>query len=239
MIKFSKIVFIVIFIIIVLMLSMFWFRENNLFVFNRVKVINNNLLSDEEIIELADLKFSQEIFDVDTDAIKKRLITHPLIKNVSISRQLPSAIKIKVEEQDLIATVPGSKLHVLNSEGNIVETDRMNALYDLPIITGIAFKLDSLSNTLMYKMTMILKAVRLSNFRLYQDISEIHYDKRYGIILYLRKKAVPIIFGFNEYSRKIIYLSTIYDYLQKKNELSIVKTIDVRFKDQVVVSSGN
>ena len=109
------------------------------------------------------------------------------------------------------------------------------------MITGTYFRTDSVGNKVVspkiHEMIRILKALRLINYRLYHDISELHYDKKYGIVLYLRKNAVPIILGFNNYSRKINKLSAIYEILQSQTKLSTLKTIDVRYEGQVVVKN--
>ena len=239
MLKLTKIIFNIMLVTSVLILALLWLRKYDLFVINRVKVIGNKLLTKEEIIELAAIDFSQEVFKIDVDAIKKRLLTDPLIKEAAVSRYLPSAIKIQVKEMDLIANITCSELSTLDSDGNIVNTKKILAFYDLPVITGTKFNTDSLGNRVasqqMYKMIEILKFLRLTNFELYHEISEINYNKNYGILLYLRKKTIPIIFGFDNYLRKINYLSAVYEVLKKKSELSSLKVIDVRFNGQVVV----
>lgn len=239
MLKLIKILFNIIIVTSTLILTLLWLRKNDLFILNRVKVIGNDIFTKDEIIELAGLDFSKEIFKVDPEEIESRIISKPLIKNATVSRYLPSAIKIKVEERDLIANASCSKLCALDCEGEIVYTEKFEALYDLPIITGTKFKTDSVGNKVipqvMNEMISILKALRFINFQLYHEISEIHYDKNYGVILYLRKNVIPIIFGFNDYSRKISYLSAMYEVLYKRNELLTIKSIDVRFDGQVVV----
>jgi len=239
--KASKISFYIITISAVLLLTMFWFWENDLFTLNRVKVVGNNMLSKEEIIELADIDFSQEIFMVDLSEIEDRLLTNNLIEKISVSRYLPSAIKIKVTEKDLIANVSCSELCALDSHGEIVDTPKLSALYDLPVITGVEFKTDSLGkktvSPLMENMILILKAIREINFQLYHELSEIHYDKNTGIILYLKNRVLPVILGFNDYPRKIAYFSAIYDMFQDNNEFATIEAIDVRFNGQIIVKN--
>ena len=65
MIKTFKITFSIISITAVTVVCLLWLRENNLFILNRVKVVGNNFISNEEIIELADLDFSKEVFHLD------------------------------------------------------------------------------------------------------------------------------------------------------------------------------
>ena len=239
MLKLSKIILNILIITFFLGLTLIWLRKNDLFVVDNVKVVGNSLLTREETIELANIDFSKEIFHIDLRAIEDRLLANELIEKVSVSRYLPSAIKIKIEEKDLIATIADKKLIALESNGGIVNTDRLTALYDLPVITGAHLVTDSAGTKFIsepiVEMVQILKALRSINLQVYHDLSEIHYDQNSGIILYLREKPIPIILGFHDYARKIYYLTTMYDLLKKRNELLTLSSIDIRFAGQVVV----
>ncbi len=216
-----------------------WMRKNDLFMLSRVKIIGKNILTDEEIIELADIDFSQEIFNVNLSIIEDRLLTNPLIKKVDVSRYMPSALKIIIEEYNLIANVSYSELCAIDIEGQIVKTDKIIAVYDLPVITGTQCRTDAIGRDVaslqMYEMVKILTELREKDFKLFHDISEVNYNKDIGYILYLRKNTIPVILGFENYSKKIKYFSTIYDVLQKQEKLLASKTIDIRFDGQVVV----
>ena len=213
MIKIFKIIFSIITITAVTVVCLLWLRENNLFVLNRVKVVGNIFITKEEIIELADLDFSKEVFYLDKEMIRRNVLDHPLIKDVVVTRYLPSAVKIKVTEFDIIASSINSKKNILDSEGTIISTDRFDITYDFPVITGTSIAIDSLGfeevPSTMKEMIKILKAVRAINFQLYHEISEIHFNKKVGIIIYLRNKVLPVIFGYRDYSRKVNYFSTI------------------------------
>jgi cell division protein FtsQ len=239
MLKISKIILNILLVALVLAITLMWFRENKLFVIDQVKVEGNKILSYEEILKQANLDLSKDIFEIDLDAVEERLITHELIEDVDISRFLPSALKIEIIEKDIIANVSESKLIAIDSKGNVVETERYFALYDLPIITGTNLIPDSLGQLyappIVQEMVTILKAIRKINLQLYHDISEINFQRNYGILLFLRKNAIPIILGYGNYQNKMYNLSLIYNLLNKREELLSLKSIDVRFQSQVVV----
>lgn len=239
MLKISKIILNILLVALVLAITLMWFRENKLFVIDQVKVEGNKILSYEEILKQANLDLSKDIFEIDLDAVEERLITHELIEDVDISRFLPSALKIEIIEKDIIANVSESKLIAIDSKGNVIETERYFALYDLPIITGTNLIPDSLGQLyappIVQEMVTILKAIRKINLQLYHDISEINFQRNYGILLFLRKNAIPIILGYGNYQNKMYNLSLIYNLLNKREELLSLKSIDVRFQSQVVV----
>jgi len=224
-----------------LVLMYMFLKENDLFILRQVQVVDNRLLLKKDIIKLADLELKQNIFKISIPVIKKRLLANSLIKDVKISRRLPGTIRIKVKENDLIATIYDKRMLALEINGGVIPTNTSTALYDLPVVTGARVFVDSTgyitpSKTLM-TVLKILKAIRLMNINFYHGISEIHYSKNFGILIYLRQHTIPIIVGLDNYSEKLCNLSVTYDLLAARNELSNLAAIDARFQGQVVVRS--
>jgi len=238
MVKIAKIAFYAIMLACFFIITIMWLRENDLFVLNRVKVIGNKLLTSEEIIDLADLDFSSEIFEIDIDAVKKRLLSNELIADVKITRNRPSAIKIKVTERDLIAVSAGSRLNTVTTDGCIVDTDNFRALYDLPMMTGSHFVYDSLGQKIvsdtMQDMIFILTIIRTIDLQLYHTISEINFDPESGITLFYGNKSIPIVLGFDNYIDKLYNLYIFNSHMKDSDEFNKIKTIDVRFAGQIV-----
>ncbi|MBN1154624.1 FtsQ-type POTRA domain-containing protein [candidate division KSB1 bacterium] len=238
MLKVAKIAFYTIVLAGFFIIAIIWLRANDLFVLNRVNVVGNRLLTSEEIIDLADLDFSKEIFDIDVDAVRERLLSNELIKSVKITRYRPSAIKIKVTEKDLIAVSAGSRLNTVTSDGLIVDTDNFRAIYDLPMITGSHFIYDSLGQKIvsddMWDMVYILNIIRTLDLQLYHSISEINFNYDSGVILFFGDRPLPIILGFDDYMDKIYNLYIFYAHMRNSDELNRIKAIDARFAGQII-----
>lgn len=62
----------------------------------------NKLLSDEEIMKIAQIETYPEFFLTWNSQIKERLEKSPLIENVSIKKDFHNTVKIKVKEQELL-----------------------------------------------------------------------------------------------------------------------------------------
>ena len=227
-----------------LMLMLIWFWKNEAFELKAAKIQGNRFVTREEIFELAGIDFSKDIFEVNTGEIEKRILTQPMIEKASVTRFLPSALKIKVKERDLLAVISGSEISAIDITGNILTQFPTESVYDLPAITGLHFQLDSLKvstpgkpEPVHQQAVNILKEIKSFDLLLYHEISELNYSQNHGFIFYLRTKNIPIIFGRDDYSQKILYFSTIYHHLLDKNRLATTKVIDIRFKDQVVVNN--
>jgi cell division septal protein FtsQ len=243
MLKIFNISFSIIIIAMMLMVTMIWFWKNDAFELKAAKIQGNRYVSKEEIFELAGIDFSKDIFEVNTGEIEKRILKHGMIEKVSVTRFLPSALKIKVRERDLIAAISGSEISAVGVDGNILTQFPMESVYDLPVITGFHFQSDSSgvrspdNPELVQQAVAMLNEIKSRDLVLYHELSDLNYSRDHGFIFYLKERNIPVVFGFDDYLNKIQYFLTIYHHLLDQNELEQAKVIDVRFKDQVVVKN--
>ncbi len=243
MLKIFKISFSIIFFTMLLMVTLIWFWKNDAFELKAVKIQGNHFIAKEDIFELAGIDFSKDIFGVDTGEIEKRILKHGMIEKVAVTRFLPSALRIKVKERNILAVISGSDLSAVDVNGKIFSQFPAESIYDLPAITGFHFRTDSTGRRrpdhpeLVQKAIYILSALKTHDLLIYHELSDLHYHQNQGFILYLKKKSIPVILGLEDYSQKLNNFLVIYHYLLDKNELEPVKLIDLRFKDQVVVKS--
>ena len=243
MLKIFKISFSIIIIAMMLMVTMIWFWKNDAFELKAAKIQGNRYVSKEDIFELAGIDFTKDIFEVNTGEIEKRILKNGMIEKVSVTRFLPSALKIKVKERDLVAAISGSEISAVDIEGNILTQFPMESVYDLPVITGFHFQTDSMgvrspdNPELVKQAVAMLNEIKSRDLVLYYDLSDLNYSQDHGFIFYLKDNNVPVVFGFDDYSKKIQYFLTIYHHLMDKNELAQAKVIDMRFRDQVVVKN--
>ena len=243
MLRALKISFNILIIAMMVMLALVWFWKNEAFELKAVKIQGNRFVSKQAIFDLADIDFSKDIFKVNTGEIEARILAHPMIDKVSVNRFLPSALKIKVKERNLVAVISGSEISAVDVAGNILTQFPAESVYDLPAITGFHFQSDSSTFKKPAQPQLVAQAVEMLNeikamdILLYNEISELNYSPNHGFVIYLKMKNIPVILGREEYSRKIQYFSTIYHHLLSKERLARAKVIDIRFKNQVVVKS--
>ncbi len=225
-----------IFVVIFLLL---W--HNNIFVLKAVRIYNNKLVTKNDILQKTVFDFSTDIFNINTDKIEQDIIKHPMIKDVKVNRYYPSFLEIWVKEHELIAGISGSDIAAVTEKGNLIFKYNPLILYDLPIITGIHFTTDTLGNRLsenprlIKKGVNIFKAIKEIDPLLFYEISELNFSQDKGMIFFLKKNNIPVIFGENNLLRKLNYFSTIFDELFEKKSLNSVLALDIRYEGQVVV----
>lgn len=136
--------------------------------FMKVKIKNiyvsgNTVLSEQEVIELANLEDYPSFLKTSSYSIKKRIKNNKYIKDVTVRKSLIATVKIYIEEYDL--------LFVKSSEGKVVldnhkEIDDNGKTYSIPILVN--YVPDTIYKTFVEHMKEIDKEIR-------NKISQIEY----------------------------------------------------------------
>ena len=158
----------IIFIFCILLIVIFMFNSN-LFFIERVSILNNGFLSDEEILSLSGIEVSDNIFKVKISDIHDKLVEHPRIKEVDVSRRLPNKIIIDVlERHEFIAINYIGIYFIVDSEGYIINSMKENlGLYEVSGLEVVGYKdgskIETLDDKLLESIMKIAKYVEMSN----------------------------------------------------------------------------
>ena len=216
-------------------------RKNNGFQLTAVKIYNNYFVTKEDIARLAILDFSKDLFEIDLKKMAAQISTHPMIEKVSISRFYPSVLKIRIKEYQLLTGVAGWDVVAIAETRKLIFEYTPEALYDLPMITGIHLNKNETqaglpeNQKLLGQAVQILKMIKKSDPNLYSEISEINFSQDNGMMFLLRKGNLPVILGNSNYLKKLNYFATVYYYFLETKKFNQIQTIDVRFDGEVVV----
>jgi cell division protein FtsQ len=173
-------------------------------------------------------------------AIRKRLVSHPYIRDARVFRTYPDAVTISIEERVPVAsfTVDGV-IRYIDDEGVVLPYMESGAPYDLPGIAGIP----ELGRTRIghavegeeyFEALGILSAALQTDSSVYRLISEVDMKNGAEVYLYSSENAVPIIFGHGDERRKFSMLRAFWDKFVKAEGPENLEYLDLRFSDQVV-----
>lgn len=96
--------------------------KSEYFKIKEVEVKNNNLISRDEVIILANV-IGENIFFLDKDKVKTNIQNNPYVKDVKINRKLPSKIILTINEKDIKGIIKVKNYFVdIDSEGRMVHT---------------------------------------------------------------------------------------------------------------------
>ena len=188
-------------------------------------------VTEKEILALACIKPSQNILTVNLGEMARNIKVNPWIGDVSIERDLPNRLIIKVREKKAIALVKRNKsLYFMDSNGIIFKKLKNGEKADLLILTGFH------ENTALAKKFTELIACLSSNngFPEIRDVSEIHGDKLFGFSLFTNSN-LSLHLGFENYGGKLQLLKLIMTDLTRKNLNKGFFHIDLSNTSMVVV----
>ena len=94
--------------------------------------------SSEELIQEAGVDKGANIFTLDLDRAKAKLLADPWISEASLARRLPGTIFMHVTEREAGAIVALGESYLASREGEIFKRLEVGDPVELPIITGIS-----------------------------------------------------------------------------------------------------
>ena len=210
-------------------------------------VDGERILTKEEVVKLSQISLKTKMYDVDLMAIQKNIRKNHYVRNAAVTRDAPSTIRISVEERTPLALLllPGKgELLAIDGEGYVLPHVASQAIYDLPVVSGIdsenvATVGEQTRNADVRAAIEALEAARLVSSELYHMISEVRTRSGHDMVLYSADTGVPIIFGRGDAVKKMVKLDEFWKEFVSERGLQDFKYIDVRFDDQVVVSSNS
>ncbi|MCL5934990.1 MAG: FtsQ-type POTRA domain-containing protein, partial [Firmicutes bacterium] len=88
-----------VFFIVVFLLAAYVLARSSFFEVREIRVVGNSSLTREKIVSVSGLNPGENIFKLDLKSSAEKIRALSLVKNVDMSRKLPSAVEIKVEER--------------------------------------------------------------------------------------------------------------------------------------------
>lgn len=124
------------------------------------------------------------LFDLDLEPLKKRVLTHPWVKNITLSKIFPNSLGIAVEFREPVALMQSTdgELNYIDREGFTFGPFEPKRLAELPTLVGF----DESNMQLIQSGLKLLDDWKSSKYRHLGLISSIQYDKEKGFRSILR-----------------------------------------------------
>jgi cell division protein FtsQ len=231
---------------LVLLLGITWYGslqwKEHLLV-TQLVVDGESVVPRDEILNLARIAPHVRLFDVELAAVARSIRSNNFIRQVVVRREPPSLIRVTVIERLPVAFVatPGmTELLLADDEGYILPHVSAQAIFDLPVITGVESTLfDSVgvrsSSAALRAALEVLRVSRSMNGELTRLISEVDVSDVQELVLYSSDSAVPIRFGSGDIAEKIVKLDGFWKSVVMREGIQNIRAIDLRFRDQVIV----
>ena len=206
----------------------------------RVRTQGNTLIADSDIVGMAAVLKNGKLFDVDLNGTRMRVQGNPFIKTASVAREIPDGIAITVTERRPIAALVLDRILYLDAEGYVLPPVRSGKVFDLPVLTGELPASDCIpgrqirTRRLREALEILATAERVGS-DLYHMISEIHCAADSSYVLFTAESGVPVVFGRGDIAVKLVTLDGFWKQIVMPRGAAHLRTVDLRFADQVVV----
>jgi cell division protein FtsQ len=196
-------------------------------------------LTEKDILTLAQIKPAQNLFAVNTGAIKSRVSENPWVRNIYVGRELPNRLVLALQEREPVALLKkADNFYLVDTEGTVFKKLSRNDEVDLPVLTG--FDQNSKTKFKQFSSALILLKT-ISGSRQYSylgSISEISIDEIYGLSV-ITDKGLFLKLGLEGFENKLKNLKIVMLDLEKKGMKKNYLCIDLCDESKITVQRKN
>ncbi len=197
------------------------------FYVREILVFDNNHLDTKEIIASVKIQKGESFFDINLNEIDKRLKQNRWIKKVTLRKQFPNTLIVKVKEAVPKALLSRKKrLYLVDEDGKILERMKGVTTHFLPVIKDISPKNEKEMSEAIKMADVLSKKNMFAN----KESVEIGIES-YGLKLNIDGEIIKV--GYGNYSAKFDRWIELEPEIRRKG--LPIKYVDLRFKDSVIV----
>ncbi len=213
-----------------------WAVSRGVFDIREVRIVGARYSDPVDILNVASPELGKTIFE-DHGGVSVMLRRMPMIKWAEVDRVPPGWIIIRVVEREPIAMLSDDTLIPVDEDGWVLPISASDFDLELPIVEPSGdYRIDAVGrveSVSVESALRFLKLVRASGLPLFQEISVLSVDEGGGITLTTVSQGHRVHLGVELSMDNVMLLCEVMKDLQDRGIESC--TIDMRYKDQVVV----
>ncbi len=223
-----------------------WMKCCPYFFVSKVEVEGTHRIPKRTIIELSSIKEGDNIFSLDLDAIRNKLLENPWIRNASIERRLPDKIVIHVDERSPFALARiHDRIYVVDKYGEPFKPLEPKENFSAPVITGVELKGSPYSAkgaplVDQEKMKIAISIVKMSKRGVralgFNNISQIDFPNDHNVVIYTADKAVPFLLDRDKYKRQFYRAEKILVQLYNSGQYPKVISVNVGYGEDMALA---
>lgn len=141
-------------------------------------------IDSQAIVELAKVSIGREnLFQLDLDAIEKRMIAHPWVREVRLQKRFPQTLSITVDFREPQAVFQGPKgeLSYVDRDGTVFSRLDLSRKQDLPLLNGFPDPSTPAGQDQLKQALFVLRSWEQAPLAMVAQISSLAYDSDRGI----------------------------------------------------------
>ncbi|NNF06537.1 MAG: FtsQ-type POTRA domain-containing protein [Candidatus Eisenbacteria bacterium] len=214
-------------------------------VLTNIKPVGQEDLATWVVVEESALELGSDYLAISKEAVETRLMNHPRISYAEMHKKPIGTVELVIRERRPKALLASPFLEI-DAWGHVLGAPTEESLdrkdYEvLPLITGLKVDLEQTGSRLdhegLLRALAFLGRVDLYGYDDEQWISEVNVSDSDSLVVYTRDQALPICVGDGRISKR--KLDALFETLEQiRKKAIVVKMVDLRFRDQVVVKQG-
>jgi cell division protein FtsQ len=185
----------------------------------RIEVVGARFLSPLDVIDRMRVDTTRSVFD-DVRPLERRVAAHPQVRSVTIERQLPGTLVVRVTENLPVALTPAKDgLTPVDVSGRMLPIDPSRTAVDLPVVPRV--------DTTVLRF---LGDVRLRAPAIFDQISDARRGGRDDVIL--RVATLRVLVRPDIEVGRLADIFPVEQDLARRNKR--VSELDLRYRDQVI-----
>jgi len=206
----------------------------------QVRPEGNRLMTDEQVVALAAIPKQARLFDIDLQAVRRRLLTSPFIERVTVRRNVPDAVTLEIEERVPVAALSTDRMLFVDADGTVLPSVRIAEAGDLPLITGEVPAAECvpgkrIASPGVRDALVALDMARTISDECYRRISDVAVGTGEHLILHTAEFGVPVILRRDDLASQMATFDAFWRTIVDPRGAADLQYVDLRFEDNVVV----
>jgi cell division protein FtsQ len=216
-----------------------WLLTSPRFAVRVIDVDGTSRVSADRVRSAAAIEPGANLWRLDPVAVATRVAALPEIRRAEVIRRLPNRVTIVVDERRPFTLVHGARFHWLDEEGRVLDEVPRAVAPAVPLVSGLSdAEVSAMRTQPSARAREALALIRMllrTGSALAAEISEIDVSRGDGPVLYT-VDGVEVRLGTEEWDERLARLQRILGQVSRNGEA--VRAIDLRFRDQVVLTKG-
>jgi cell division protein FtsQ len=177
----------------------------------------------DALLARAGIVMGENVFSIDLDAARRKMLGDPYVKNATLARRLPDSIVVSIEERVPAATVAlGSETFLVTRDGEAFKRLEVGDPADLPVITGLRPELaendrQAFADSVRRALDVAVD-YQQSSLAAKMPLQEIHFQPGEGISLSVGSPVVSLVLGGPPYRKKLDRAARVAFELERRGQ---------------------
>jgi len=212
---------------LVIILILINLLHSDVFEVKEIEIKGNELITDNYILNFSDLDQGTNIFAVDCQEIKEKLLLLSQFEEVLVFRKLPNKIVIEVEEREPIAVLPLQNSYCLiNREGWILKIINNLSQQQWPVVEGVEIERERKKIKLTGDLKVVIKLLDKLTSEINREIEKVETLKS-GFRLELASGGIVKLGQGFDAEKKAQVFTSIYQDIKGRN--LEIEYVDLRY----------